>query len=161
LPRFFTDRELEPQPFGTFESTKLVVFMSSASPEVLGNVQPLLNDPGTYHVWPRDGLCFEWNRTESALGNRFSAGRLYYERQRAGWPEIEGPLTKHFSATVSWIKRSYPLCEQRKRPIYVGPALSHAIRNEAAVLCWRGNGAVIPVIANKSCAVKVKARDPA
>jgi hypothetical protein len=148
LPRLFKDADLRPVSLEEGSALEEVVFLSESVAEVIGNIQPLSNDVNTYQVYPRDGLCFDWEKSmlsDDGLG--YTRGRFYYGSCNSGWPEFVIQITKHFTALQAYVKETYPMMTLGKNPVYIGPTLSYRIAHGLSSHSWK-SGKPIEIVAN-------------
>ena len=140
LPRSFTDPRREPLPLGAPApggGAELVVFLKRAREAVTADIRPLLGDPRSFQVLPREGLCFEWARSRPLGASGLLAGHLRYLSRDPAMPARERALTPHVTALLTWVRKSYPLISVEKYPAYIGPDLAARIGAGTATLCWR------------------------
>lgn len=122
LPREMREPPEDVFDLGSCQSAQLIIFLKEFRAEVLGNIQPLKRKD-LYHVYPKDGLCIEWDRTKEKTINEYCAGRFFYEKRNAGWPDSAKKLNKHFSKILKHVKEVSPKCSVAKFPIYIGEDL--------------------------------------
>ncbi len=123
LPREMDKPPVDILALGSCQSRLQTIILKEFKAEVLGNVQ-LIAGKDFYHVYPKNGLCIEWDRTRVMNKNNYCSGRLYYEKRNAGWPESAKKLTTIFNKIIKYINKVSPKRSVSKYPIYVGADLN-------------------------------------
>lgn len=137
LPRIMDEPKSEGYFLGECSSNEQVIFLKAFLPEVIGNIQQVYGKD-SYHVFPQNGICFEWTRSSHKPNNSFVPGRFFYEGKNSGWPVSARELDKIFDRLRKWIITRSPQCTDTKFPVYVGMDLAEQVAANKATVLHRG-----------------------
>jgi hypothetical protein len=146
LPWLYTSPNPQAQRLGEYDARHQIILCDEFRQTVMENIRPVIGDPGRYLVFPKDGLCIEWNRT-SRKGRGFIPGRYYFEATREGPESSSALLKKVMSLIVRTIRRTYPKKSGKRYPIYVAPDLAKMLDKGEAELVYP-DGTMMPVVNN-------------
>lgn len=146
LPRFMKQPLPSYAPLGMLDDQKQVLFFNEWSEEVSEHIQCLSNDPETYHVYPYQNLCIQWNRTQIS-GSEFEKGRYYLDTASSFPEQSAKDLKKLFSFIKRYIIQNYPALHPGSYPEYAGPHLWKLIQEGKATAVY-GNRTPMPLEPN-------------
>ncbi len=122
LPRFLDAPPKRALELGACGAADQVIFPKRISATVLARVQPVADASGRFHVYPKAGVCIEWDRTQRQA-NGFLAGRFFFERHEDGDASVE----KAFDRLNRWIRRTSCARIAERFPVFVGSSLFAAV----------------------------------
>lgn len=112
----------------------------------MSNIRPVSGQPEQYHVFPKNGLCIEWNRT-SRKGQGFIPGRYYLELSQPVSESSSALLKNVMALIVRMVRKTYPKKSGNRYPIFLGPNLAEKVDNKEAELVYP-DGTAMPVVDN-------------
>ncbi len=136
LPRFFPTSSPKVSALGELTERDQVIFSNKCKDEVLKKIEPVLDDPLNFHVFPKKGNCIEWRRSSSSEeGKLYTPVRFYFKPDLEENEEESAYLTKVYRFVCREVKKN-SLKSDDHTPIYVGKHLASLIKQGVCQLAY-------------------------
>ncbi len=150
LPRTFTAPSPVPSALSSFQFEKLVLFLHESEEIVLGHIAPVVGTAGEYHIFPRDNLCVEWNRSIISHDKLCHYGRCYLSDRKGRNAEGAKQIRQVMCDIGRFVKISSPKVSVLSPPVFVGKHLVDLIeKNTIRGVAYRG-GPIMEICPNPS-----------
>lgn len=127
LPRTFRNPNPIPVSLSSLQCEKLVLFLIEFEEGVLCHINPVVGTPGEYHIFPRDNLCIEWNRSILSDKKLCHYGRCYLPDRKNGNREAKKRIRQVMSDIIGFVTLVSPKISVLTPPVFIGPDLAALI----------------------------------
>lgn len=136
LPRQLDSADIKPKPLLDRIGLEQIIFIAEFSSLIRKRLEPIIGKESVFHVFPRSGLCIEWDRTHISDKKAYR-GRFYYVYNEAS---EHAKLTNDvYNFICRYLKKECTTVGQfGKSPIYVCPDLAKSIDSGETLLVTRG-----------------------
>lgn len=150
LPRTFPNPKPIPATLSSVQCEKLILFPHEFEKVVLNHIGPVVGTVGEYHIFPRDNLCIEWNRSMTSDKKLCHYGRCYLPDRKNGERESKKQIRQVMSDIIGFVKMCSPKVSVLSPPVFVGPDLAKLIEKGAVHgVAFRG-GSIMELRPNPS-----------
>jgi hypothetical protein len=148
LPRTFSDPSPNIAKLDAAGFERLIIFPPEVEGSVLNNIRPVIGGEGEFHVFPRDNLCIEWNRSAISEDGLCHYGRCYLADRKNGDGATSKQMRQVMSFIVRYVKSVSPKISVLSPPVYIGSDVVELIeKGNVRGVAYRG-GSIMELCPN-------------